>query len=270
MRHSLPSSHAAIQMRAQATPSMTAGHAPARSPPSPASIVWPASADVASSAAASGCRRRAGGRRRRRGLAHERGHDHDALAGRVLRVAGGERQPVVAEVVEHLDLVGADDELLAAPRSGTSPATVVTRISSPCSQLVEPVERRAVGGAVAGDGGVAGLPGQRRVGVVARAPLEVGRPRTPSTTILSTSMAGMRMLGHGVALGRRGRRRGRRRARRGRCGRRTRRGGRDVVGVRPRRCAARTRSRGRSAPGPRGCRCPRAGRRRTGGSARRR
>ena len=58
------------------------------------------------------CRVAVGGaRRRRRRLAHQRRHHDDALAGRVLGVAGGEREAVVAEVVEHLDLVGADDEL---------------------------------------------------------------------------------------------------------------------------------------------------------------
>ena len=41
-------------------------------------------------------------------------------------------------------------------------------------ELVDPVERRAVRGAVAGDGGVADLAGHRRVGVVAGALAEVG------------------------------------------------------------------------------------------------
>ena len=41
-------------------------------------------------------------------------------------------------------------------------------------QLVEPVEGRAVGRAVAGDGGVAGLAGKGCVGVVAGALLQVG------------------------------------------------------------------------------------------------
>ena len=41
-------------------------------------------------------------------------------------------------------------------------------------ELVDPVEGGAVGGAVAGDGRVALLPGQRGLGVVARALLEVG------------------------------------------------------------------------------------------------
>ena len=60
------------------------------------------------------------------------------------------------DLVAELALAGGDEDLVAD------------------LELVEPVEGGAVGGAVAGDGGVAGLARQRRVGVVARALLEVG------------------------------------------------------------------------------------------------
>ena len=74
-------------------------------------------------------------------------------------MAGGQREPVVAEVVEDLDLVRLHDELLAdqvaeAALHGVD-QDLVARL-----QLVQAVERGAVGGPVAGDGGVAGLAGQ--------------------------------------------------------------------------------------------------------------
>ncbi len=47
-------------------------------------------------------------------------------------MAGGEGEPVVAEVIDHLHLLGLHD-LLPATVYTNSPCTVVTRISSPCS-----------------------------------------------------------------------------------------------------------------------------------------
>ncbi len=57
---------------------------------------------------------------------------------------------------------------------GTVPEDLIARL-----QLVEIVKWRAVGGAVAGDGRVAGLAGERRVGVVTGTLLEVGAQSYP-------------------------------------------------------------------------------------------
>jgi hypothetical protein len=87
-------------------------------------------------------------------------------------MAGRKREPVVGSVVEHLGLAGVDDvsavDVVAEPALGSGDEDGVTRV-----ELVELAEGGAVGRAVAGDGGVAGPAGHRRVGVVAGPPLEV-------------------------------------------------------------------------------------------------
>src|ERR671919_444848 len=108
-------------MHAHAKPRAIAGQAGARSPDRPPSMLAGGGPPPApppfsppppgvSPLARAGARPGAGGGRR---LAHQGGDNDDALPRRVLRVAGGERQAVVAEVFEDLDLVGFHDELLA-------------------------------------------------------------------------------------------------------------------------------------------------------------
>ena len=119
---------------------------------------------------------------------------------------------------------------------------------------------------MAGDGGVARLPGQGRVGVVAGPSLEVVRASRPRPR-------SCRRRWRGCGCGRRRRPR-RRRAAAGRAsvvvaggtGRRGRLVGRGHACVPE--ALLELVSRAGSAPAPRGCRCPRAGRRRTAGSAR--
>ena len=73
-------------------------------------------------------------------------------------MAGGQRQTGVGCRVEHLDLVRFDHPLRLGP-VGELPRSVVTLITSPGRTLPEPVERRAVGRPVTGDGRVARSPG---------------------------------------------------------------------------------------------------------------
>ena len=103
------------------------------------------------------------------------------------------------DVVEHVGVARADDQLLGhlvAERAlqGLDLDDVADL------HLVDVVERRAPGGAVAGDGRVAGLAGQRRLGVVRRAPLELRRCRCPRRSRSScTPIDGMLMLAHRLA-----------------------------------------------------------------------
>ena len=133
----------------------------------------------ARSSTVSACSGPRGGRRR---VPDQLGLDHDALARAVLRVARHQRQPVVA-------LVRRGSPWRTARRCGgpsaASPPVRVARLGHHLVgelalqgldedlvaglQLVDPVERRLVGRAVAGERGVAGLAGHRRLGEVARA-----------------------------------------------------------------------------------------------------
>src|SRR5690606_26452902 len=135
-----------------------------------------------------------------RGLSGERGDEDDPLGGRVLRVARGEGQAVVTEVAHDVGVLGVDDELLAhlvdegaLHRGDLDPVAGV--------QLVDVVERGAVGGAVPGDGGVAGLAGERAVLVVARPTLEVVQAHYLDDDLVDADVRDPD-AGDGVALGR--------------------------------------------------------------------
>ena len=93
---------------------------------------------------------------------------------------------------DHLLLVDDVAELALAGGDGDDVAR---------GQLVEPVEGRAVGRAVAGDGGVARLSGQGGVGVVAGALPQVG-PGDALDDGLVHADAGDAEDGHRVARGR--------------------------------------------------------------------
>ena len=124
----------------------------------------------------------AAGRDLGRGRAPQFGGHDDPFRRRVLRVAGGERERVLeglgvvvevpVVVAQHFDLVGGHDDRLShfvdeAALDGGHDHFVAGM------ELVDVVERLAVGGAVPGQGGVALLSGPRRLGVMAGALLEV-------------------------------------------------------------------------------------------------
>ena len=122
------------------------------------------------------------GRGRRRGERRGRRRrielrlDDDALPRRVPRVARGERERRVGCRVEHAEVgrlhdLGLGHEIPERALHGRHDDLVAP------AELVDAEERRAVGGAVPGDRGVAELPGQRRVRVVARALAKVGERR---------------------------------------------------------------------------------------------
>ena len=112
--------------------------------------------------------------RRRRRRALQGGDDHEALRCGEAGVAGGEREAVVGRGRQHVDLLGAHHgDPLHLVAEGALHGGHEDRVAG--LQLVEAEEGGAVGGAVAGDGGVAGLAGQRGAGVVARALAQVGQ-----------------------------------------------------------------------------------------------
>ena len=103
------------------------------------------------------------------------------LSSRISTCAGASTISVPVDLVDELALDGGEDDLVAG------------------LELVDVVERLAVGGAVAGDGHVALLAGQRGLGVVARAPGELV-DAVPSTTVRVTPMAGISIWADRVAL----------------------------------------------------------------------
>ena len=108
-------------------------------------------------------------------------------------MAGGQRDRGVrlpagpADAVQH-PAVGREHDLGTARwRRASSPGEEQDPVAA--AELVEPVERRPVGGPVVGDGEGARLARQHRAGHVA-GPLRRSSRPTPSTTTRSTSMVG--------------------------------------------------------------------------------
>ena len=106
----------------------------------------------------------------------QRGLDDEAGRGAEARIARREGELVAQDVVDHGRVTGRDDEALggvvdedALERGEDDRVADLDR--------VEVVEGVAVRGAVAGDGGVAGLARQGRPGVVPRPLAEIGRVR---------------------------------------------------------------------------------------------
>jgi hypothetical protein len=89
-------------------------------------------------------------------------------------VAGGEGEAVVALVLQDLD-GGRRHDLLLFHHVGELALDGLHRDLVTRDQLVDPVERRAIGGAVTGDGRVPLLTGERGLRVVPRPLLEVGQ-----------------------------------------------------------------------------------------------
>ncbi len=88
------------------------------------------------------------------------------------RVTGGQRQDVGEDVVDHVGIAGGHDE---APRRVVDEDPLQCREDDGVAHLhrVEVVERVAVGGAMAGDRGVAALPWHRCADVVPRSLAQV-------------------------------------------------------------------------------------------------
>ena len=103
----------------------------------------------------------------------ERGLDDEPLPRRVLRIARRERERGARRLVEHLGLLRCDDQLLGH-RIPVGAGEGLDRDLVAGGELVEAVERRAVGRAVTGDRGVAELTRHGRVGVVAGSLAQVG------------------------------------------------------------------------------------------------
>ena len=133
----------------------------------------------------------------------QRGLDDEAGGGAEARVAGGEGQLVGEDVVDHGRVAGRDHEAL---RGVVDEDALQRGEDDRVSDLhrVEVVEGMAVGGAVAGDGGVAGLPGQRRSDVVARALAQIGRVGALDHDLVDADHRDPDVA-DGVALGRCGR-----------------------------------------------------------------
>ena len=126
----------------------------------------------------SGSAERGGGRRR---VPDQLGLDHDALARAVLRVAGHQRQPVVALVLRISVALGPTmrwPDGLRRPRPVG--ADLIGELALQCLdedlitrvELVDAIERCLVGRAVTGKRRVARLAGHRCLGEVARALLQ--------------------------------------------------------------------------------------------------
>ena len=102
--------------------------------------------------------------------------DDDALPGGPLRVARGEGERGAVRIGGGHDLVVTRlDDSSAGDGVGEHAVQRGGHDGVAGLELVDVVERLAVGGAVAGDGGIAELAGQRRVGEVSGALLEVTR-----------------------------------------------------------------------------------------------
>ena len=105
-------------------------------------------------------------------VADEPREDHDALRGRVQRMAGGEHEPVVARALGH-PRRGRRHDPRALDLVGEVPVGHAQMDRVAVAQLVELAERRAVGRAMTGDRHRAADPGQRRARIVAGALAQV-------------------------------------------------------------------------------------------------
>ena len=119
------------------------------------------------------------------------GGDDDALTAAQFRVAGREREAVIAEIVENPRGRGMHDDVTitdlvdGAGRVGVRLGWVEHAVHELAlharhddlvsgHELVDAIERRAVGRAVTGDAGVARIPGEGGLGVVAGSAAQVG------------------------------------------------------------------------------------------------